>query len=288
MANYPGAFILNEVGTNKELANIYGVSERTIYRWKDKAKKETGAKAKKPTRPRTSTLIKFKGTRKELAKKYGVSERTAYRWLAKAKEKGAEIPSRQKKSTYPGAEILIEYGTNKDLAKAYNVSERTIARWKRRARLETEEPFEVLPPDEAPEHPTIPSRSDEPITEFEDLFEVEDTNELENSYSENELYNLSSLADLLTDDEGDMPLIDYASRYYQLSPNEQLQYIDAYLKFQYGEDEHQFYDESTHQMMYDPDNPEIFSSSFIYSMDIWGDDFEEWLSWQFSVRDIKL
>lgn len=288
MANYPGAFILNEVGTNKELANIYGVSERTIYRWKDKAKKETGAKAKKPTRPRTSTLINFKGTRKQLAKKYGVSERTAYRWLQKAKEKGAEIPSRQKKSTYPGAQILIEYGTNKDLAKAYNVSERTIARWKRRARLETEEPFEVLPPDEAPEQPTIPPASEEPITEFEELFEVEDTEGLEDTYSEHELYNLSSLADLLTDDEGDIPLIDHASRYYQLSPNEQLQYIDSYLRFQYGEDEHQFYDESVHRMMYDPRNPDVFSPSFIYSMDIWGDDFEEWLSWQFEVRDIKL
>ena len=288
MANYPGAFILNEVGTNKELANIYGVSERTIYRWKDKAKKETGAKEKKPTLPRTSTLINFKGTRKQLAKKYGVSERTAYRWLAKAKEQGAEIPSRQKKSTYPGAEILIEYGTNKDLAKAYNVSERTIARWKRKARLETAEPFEVLPIEKTPEQPTISPTDNEPVTEFEDLFEVEDTKDLEDDYSEHELFNLSSLADLLTDDEGDMPLIDYASRFYQLSPNEQLQYIDSYLRFQYGEDEHRFYDDSVHRMMYDPRNPDVFSPSFIYSMDIWGEDFEEWLTWQFDARDIKL
>ena len=288
MAKYPGSFIVHEYGTISELASSYGVSERTIYRWKAKARQETGAKAKKPTRPRTSTLINFKGTRNQLSKKYGVSERTAYRWLAKAKEQGAEIPSRQKKSTYPGAQILIEYGTNKELAKSYNVSERTIARWKRRARLETaSEPFEVLPPDETPEQPTTPP-SDEPISEFEELFEVEDTEGLEDDYSEHELYNLTSLADLLTDDEGDMPLIDPASRYYQLSPNEQLQYIDSYLRFQYGEDEHQFYDDSVHRMMYDPRNPDVFSPSFIYSMDIWGDDFEEWLSWQFDARDIKL
>lgn len=286
MANYPGAFILNEVGTNKELANIYGVSERTIYRWKDKAKKETGAKAKKPTRPRTSTLINFKGTRKQLAKKYGVSERTAYRWLAKAREKGAEIPSRQKKITYPGAQILIEYGTNKDLAKAYDVSERTIARWKRRARLETEEPFEVLPPDEAPEQPTIQGASEEPITEFEELFEVEDTEGLEDNYSEHELYNLTSIADLLTDPQA--PVLNENSLYNALSPNEQLIYIDSYLRFQYGEDEHQFYDESTHQMMYDPDDPNLTSPGFIANLDIWKDDFEEWLSWQASVKDIKL
>ena len=111
---YPGAFILNEYGTNKELSKIYGVSERTIYRWKSKAKAETGARSKKPTRPRASTLQKFKGTRKELAKKYGVSERTAYRWLEQAKQKGYEIESRQKKAKYPGMEILEIEGTNKE------------------------------------------------------------------------------------------------------------------------------------------------------------------------------
>ena len=231
-------------------------------------------------------MINFKGTRKQLAKKYGVSERTAYRWIQQAKEKGAEIPSRQKKSTYPGAEILIEYGTNKDLAKAYNVSERTIARWKRRARLETEEPFEVLEPDEAPEQPTIPPTSEEPITEFEELFEVEDTEGLEDNYTEHELYNLTSIADLLTDPQA--PVLKENSLYNDLSPNEQLTYIDSYLRFQYGEDEHQFYDESTHQMMYDPDDPNLTSPGFIANLDIWKDDFEEWLSWQASVKDIKL
>lgn len=284
MALYPGAFILNEVGTNKELANIYGVSERTIYRWKDKAKKETGAKAKKPTRPRTSTLINFKGTRKQLAKKYGVSERTAYRWIQKAKQKGAEIPSRHKKADYPGAQILLEVGTIKDLAKAYNVSERTISRWKSRARIETEGPFEVLPLDETPEPIRPTDTAEEPISEFEELFEVEDTEQLD--YDEHTLYNLTSIADLLNDPQ--MPVLGQESLYFQLSPNEQLSYIDAYLRFQYGEDEHQFYDEATHSMMYDPDDPNLTSPGFIANMDIWKDDFEEWLAWQSEVKTIEI
>ena len=284
MALYPGAFILNEVGTNKELANIYGVSERTIYRWKDKAKKETGAKAKKPTRPRTSTLINFKGTRKQLAKKYGVSERTAYRWIQQAKQKGAEIPSRQKKADYPGTQILLEVGTNKDLAKAYNVSERTISRWKSRARIETEGPFEVLPLDKTPEPISPTVTTEEPVSEFEELFEVEDTEQLD--YDEHTLYNLTSIADLLNDPQ--MPVLGEESLYFQLSPNEQLSYIDAYLRFQYGEDEHQFYDEATHSMMYDPDDPNLTSPGFIANMDIWKDDFEEWLAWQSEVKTIEI
>ena len=97
MTKYPGSFILNEIGTRKELAASYGVSERTIYRWINKARAETGEKKPKPRRPRQSTLENFQGTRKELAKKYGVSERTVYRWLEKAKKQGADIPSRQKK-----------------------------------------------------------------------------------------------------------------------------------------------------------------------------------------------
>ena len=65
MAKYPGSFIINEVGTRKELAGLYGVSERTIYRWLNKAAKESGMKpAAKSKRPRLSTLEKFKGTRK--------------------------------------------------------------------------------------------------------------------------------------------------------------------------------------------------------------------------------
>lgn len=284
MAVYPGAFILNEVGTNKELAKIYGVSERTIYRWKDKAKKESGMKVKKPTRPRTSTLIKFKGTRKQLAQKYGVSVRTAYRWIQQAKQKGAPIPSRQKKATYPGAQILLEYGTNKELAKAYNVSERTISRWKNRARIESEGPFEVLPLEPTPETTTPAPSQDDISSGFEDLFEVEDTEDL--GYDEHTLYNLTSIADLLTDPQ--MPVLGEDSLYHELSPNEQITYIDAYLRFQYGQDEHQFYDESTHSMMFDPDDPNLTSPSFIANLDIWGDDFNEWLAWQSEVKTIEI
>ena len=40
MANYPGSFILYEYGTASELAKLYGVSERTIFRWKSKARTE--------------------------------------------------------------------------------------------------------------------------------------------------------------------------------------------------------------------------------------------------------
>lgn len=283
MAVYPGAFILNEVGTNKELASVYGVSERTIYRWKNKAKKETGAKVKRPTRPRTSTLINFKGTRKQLAKKYGVSERTAYRWIQQAKQKGVDIPSRQKKAAYPGAQILLEYGTNKELAKIYNVSERTISRWKNRARIEAEGPFEVLPLEPTPEPTAAPSQEDI-SSGFEDLFEIEDTEDL--GYDEHTLYNLTSIADLLTDPQ--MPVLGEDSLYHELSPNEQITYIDAYLRFQYGQDEHQFYDESTHSMMFDPDDPNLTSPSFIANLDIWGDDFNEWLAWQSEVKTIEI
>lgn len=281
---YPGAFIINEYGTNKELAKIYGVSERTIYRWKNKAKAETGAKPKKPTRPRTSTLQKFTGTRKELAKKYGVSERTAYRWIKQAKEKGANIPSRRKKAQYPGPEILLDKSKNKELAKKYDVSERTIQRWKNRARIETAESFEVLPPDEAPEELFEVLPPDEAPEEFEDLYEVTDTDI--NDLDEHTLSNTAAISDLLT--SGDMPVLNEDSLFYDLSPDMQLRYIDSYINWQYGQNEHMFYDPSSHSMMYDPEDPNLTSPAFITSLDIWGDQFEEWLSWQKEASDIQL
>lgn len=283
--NYPGAFILNEYGTNKELAKIYGVSERTIYRWKNKAKKETGARVKKPTRPRVSTLQKFKGTRKELAKRYGVSERTAYRWIAEAKAKGAEITPRQKKATYPGAEILLDKRTNKDLAKDYNVSERTVQRWKRRARTETEEPFEVLPPEPEPiGEPFEVLPPDELEDIFEEPFKVTDETQWTDEHT---LYNLAEISDFLT--MGDEAILNEDSLFYNVPVDERLQTIDSYLRHCWGYNEHQFYDEATRSMMYDPDDPNVWSPAFIANMpDIWGDEFEEWLSWQESVRDIRL
>ena len=44
MTKYPGFMILNEIGTRAELARAYGVSERTIYRWLNRAAKEKGKK----------------------------------------------------------------------------------------------------------------------------------------------------------------------------------------------------------------------------------------------------
>lgn len=143
MAKYPGSFIINEVGTRKELASIYGVSERTIYRWLNKAAKESGLSPKisKKTHPRDTTLANFKGTRKQLAKKYGVSERTAYRWLEKAKARGTEIPSRRSESKYPGAAVMMNIittsaKTNKQIAEELGVSPGTASRWVRRTKLE--------------------------------------------------------------------------------------------------------------------------------------------------------
>lgn len=285
---YPGAFIINEYGTNKELAKIYGVSERTIYRWKNKAKKETGERVRKPTRPRVSTLQRFKGTRKELAKRYGVSERTAYRWIAEAKAKGAEITPRQKKTTYPGAEILLDKRTNKDIAKNYNVSERTVQRWKRRARTETQteqyESFEDLVLANA----TYEDFASEFTDQFEDQigepFEVTDN---EQWTDEHTLYNLAEISDFLT--MGDGAILNDDSLFYNVPIEERLQTIDSYLRYCYGYNEHQFYDEATHSMMYNPEDPNVWSPSFIANMpDIWGDDFEEWLAWQESVRDIRV
>lgn len=263
---YPGAFILNEYGTNKELSKIYGVSERTIYRWKSKAKAETGARSRKPTRPRASTLQKFKGTRKELAKKYGVSERTAYRWLEQARQKGYEIESRQKKAKYPGMEILEQGGTNKELAERYNVSERTIARWKRRARAEQaeEEPFEVLPPEEQPEEQgTKPPEEDF----FEDVFggEEEEPEKVKDP--------IQDIYDILNEYE----LIDRDSPFHDLPPETQRRYLLEYIIFQHDENPWKWYevfgDNSLHL-----DDPNGLSM-----LNIWGEEFDTWVKDQIEI-----
>lgn len=144
MAKYPGSFIINEVGTRKELAGIYGVSERTIYRWLNRAAKESGLSPHpKKAAPTPAELASFKGTRAQLAANYGVSPRTAYRWLAKARaQQDTTLPggsglSRVVRSKYPGVEILNVSGTNKQLADLYDVSPRTVSRWKRKAKIES-------------------------------------------------------------------------------------------------------------------------------------------------------
>ena len=141
MSKYPGSFIINEVGTVGDLATVYGVSERTIYRWLNKATKESGIRPhKKHKTPRPSTLVNFKGTRKQLAKKYGVSESTVYWWIKHAKAGGTDIPSRRQGSKYPGDETIINLLTNtpmttKEMAEKFGVSTRTIGRWIRQTKL---------------------------------------------------------------------------------------------------------------------------------------------------------
>lgn len=304
MAKYPGAFIINEVGTRKDLASLYGVSERTIYRWLAKASKESGLTPKaKATRPRPSTLVNFKGTRKQLAKKYGVSERTAYRWLAQAKAKGSQIPSRQNISKYPGAETIANQvlggKTNRQIAEDYNISRSTASRWVRKARLETGEPLprgrrnmpRPLTPDTAPTDEDIFNEQDTdaytpenmiepPEFEPEEIFEepIEDTEAAED-FSEFDEWELSNLNEIISSLKDNVLPEDHM--FNNLTALEQARYIDAYLKWQYGKDEHQFYDESTHRMMYDPDSPEMTSPAFISNLDLWGEDFEDWLQWQF-------
>lgn len=303
MAKYPGSFIINEVGTRKELASIYGVSERTIYRWLNKAAKESGLSPKiaKKTHPRDTTLANFKGTRKQLAKKYGVSERTAYRWLEKAKARGTDIPSRRSESKYPGQTILTLSGTNKDIAEIYGVSPSTVSKWKSKARREraaelhqgepippeTEQEEIEQEPEDVFEQDTFTQEPEEQFDEqFEDIgepFEVEENETIDDEWN---TANLSYLHDLLA--WGDEPLLDPSSKFYNIPMNDRLAYLDSYLKFQYGEDEHQFYDDQLHCMVYNPDDPSVFRGDRIALIDIWGSDLEEWLEWQDDVSTIQL
>ena len=284
MANY-NPFIIYEVGTNKDLAKSYGVSERTIYRWKQRANKEAGIKMPKQRRPRLSTLQKFKGTRKQLANKYGVSERTAYRWLAKARAQGAEIESRQKTTQYIGVGILDEKGTNKQLADKYNVSERTIARWKRRARSEIASPFgkQVNPenfidefkkgvfynPLEDFETEIEQTEFDNVFTQEEPLFEVE-----EFKISDKMRSQLSDISILLTDFE----LINKKSKFHGLTEDEKIMYLHAYIKFQWEENPYQF-----NQSPPEGDYPKLNDPEAIANVNIWGDEFNIWLDNQLLI-----
>lgn len=243
---YPGAFILNEYGTNKELSKAYGVSERTIYRWKSKAKAETGARARKTPRPRPSTLQKFKGTRKELAKKYGVSERTVYRWLNKAKEKGYEIESRQKKK-------------EKDLFREFPKIEPTPEPPK------PEEPAnnfynEIF---EVPEFEKSVPASDE---ELEDIWEVPDPIE----YSDTVTEQLNDIGNMLTEYD----LLNEGSKFYDLPEEMKNIYLNEYIQYQWDLNPYQFNQSPPD----DPNSPDISDPEKIANIDIWGDEFETWLT----------
>lgn len=268
MAKYPGSQIAFEYGTNAEIAKSYGVSERTVYRWKSKARSEIGIKKSGSKKPSIKQVSKFKGTRKELAAKYGISERTAYRWLAKAKEQGLEV-SRKNTARYPGLGADLE-GKLKDVAEKYGVSERTISRWKKRQEVETQDLEEVLSPDNIPEEfqPSAEAVEqpyvDEPNQEFE-----EDISDLEENLSKETIDNLRGISDILDNED----LLVEGSIFHTLTNKEKLQYLDAYIQYQYDLDEHQFYNEAEHTMDFSPD--------FLSTINIWGEEFEEWAQKQF-------
>ena len=307
MSKYPGSFIINEIGSAGDLANIYGVSERTIYRWLNKAAKENGIKPhKKHKTPRPSTLVKFKGTRKQLAKKYGVSESTVYRWIKQAKAGGTDIPSRRQGSKYPGTEILNLTGTNKELSKNYGVSERTISRWKRRARLEQaaedhrqrdirepeqprqilpepeiEEPWEVPEPDETIEEPwEVP----EPDQETEEPWEVPDYDYYEDDrpeweklgMTEDHYNNLQDIIRMITDFE----LIDQNSLFNNIPHPTDILYMDEYIQYQYDQDPSMFYDPEEHK--------ERFDAEWLSNLPIWGSEFEYWLQQKIEIDSYEI
>ena len=300
MAKYPGDIILNEIGTRADMAKAYGVSERTIYRWLNKAANESGVKLRaKARRPRTSTLEKFTGTRKQLAKKYGVSERTAYRWLKKARDAGADIPQRQRKSKYPGPSILIDQRTSRQIADDLGVTPQTVKRWKRRAMLETAhepepqqpqqpqdttppledvgepwevpepedigEPWEVPPPDEDIDEPwEVPESEYEYQEEYADLYGVE----------ESLFNNLADIAALLQDTE----LIDPDSKFWDIDPNMRLIYLSDYISYQADRNPKRFYEVTRDWGNIPLDDPEL-----IASVNIWGEDFNFWLEEQIDI-----
>lgn len=267
-SKYPGIQILYEVGTRSELAESYGVSERTLYRWLNKARAETHERQEYPGAKR---LEKFKGTRKELAQKYNISERTAYRWLAKARAEGANIPSRQATSKYPGQAILDERGTNKSIGDRYGVSEATIRRWKRQAALEqaaapTEDIFT-----EEQEDIFGDSTAEEP--KFEDFTEETAEEPTEDEYIDEESRKL--LHELLLDNER---LVE-DSIYLTFDSTKQLQYLQSYIAYQSGLNPYRFYNKEIHDFDYSPE--------FVSTINIWGDEFETYVKRMEELTDFE-
>ena len=300
MAKYPGDIILNEIGTRAEMAKAYGVSERTIYRWLNKAADESGVKLRaKARRPRTSTLEKFTGTRKQLAKKYGVSERTAYRWLKKARDAGADIQVRQRRSKYPGPSILADQRTARQIADELGVTPQTVRRWKRRAMVETahkpepqqpQQPLDTTPPLEDVGEPwEVPDPEDvgepwEVPPPDEDIGEPWEVPESEYDYQEEyaDLYgieeslfdNLADIAALLQDTE----LIDPDSKFWDIEPNMRIIYLSEYISYQADRNPKMFYEVTGEWGNIPLDDPEL-----IASVNIWGEDFNFWLEEQIDI-----
>lgn len=303
MAKYPGSFIINEVGTRKELAGLYGVSERTIYRWLNKAAKESGLTPKpKKSMPAPKALAAFKGTRKQLATKYGISERTAYRWLAKARSSGM-LPegntNRATTSKYPGINILSVPGKNKELAEQFGVSDRTISRWKRKAKLETGElkpELKITKPE--PEKPAVKTTTFEEFTEeayrpenlieppeieqpepvFEEPVEGEDIGEPwevpetlapefeDLGLSPETIDDLQTISNIIIDN--DLLLED--SLFTSLSDTDKVIYLSAYIDYQLEKNPYLFYNKKSGEIV-------DTSPEHLMELDIWGSEFESFM-----------
>lgn len=273
-SKYPGIQILYEVGTRQELAQSYGVSERTMYRWLNKAKSQT---KERQAYPGAGPISRFKGTRKELASKYNISERTAYRWLKKARESGADIPSRQANSRYPGTAILDERGTNKSIGDRFGVSEATIRRWKNRARLEEEliSPPEPLPFDKFEQEDFTP---EEPITGPESILDEDLEDLLGEEPEEYKDYDTFTNVGDLVDDIINMNKLSPDSEFLKLDPMVQRDYMFAYIKYQSQHNKDLYYWIEKVGMSDIP-------SEDIASLNIWGDSFETFVQEQIALDE---
>lgn len=274
-SKYPGIQILYEVGTRQELAQSYGVSERTMYRWLNKAKSQTKERQEYPG---AGPIARFKGTRKELASKYNISERTAYRWLKKARESGADIPSRQAKSKYPGAAILEERGTNKSIGDRYGVSEATVRRWKNRAQLESEVagmPTEILTPDQLPQEIFTPDQlPEEIITEPESVLD----DDLDMFGEESQDYESFTSVNDLVEDVINLDKISPDSAFLGLDKETQREYMFAYISYQ---------SQHNKDLYYWVENVGLtdIPSEDIASLNIWGDSFETFVQEQITLDE---
>ena len=268
-SKYPGIQILYEVGTRQELAQSYGVSERTMYRWLNKAKSQTKERQEYPG---AGPIARFKGTRKELAAKYNISERTAYRWLKKARESGADIPSRQAKSKYPGTAILDERGTNKSIGNRYGVSESTIRRWKNRAQSEAEAagmPEEFINED-------IGDILEGPASEPESVLGDDLEDLLGEEPEEYKDYDTFTNVGDLVDDVINMGVLSKNSEFLNLDPTVQREYMYAYIKYQSQHNKDLYYWVEKVGMSDIP-------SEDIASLNIWGDSFETFVQEQIDL-----
>ena len=271
-SKYPGIQILYEVGTRQELAQSYGVSERTMYRWLNKAKAQTKERQEYPG---AGPIARFKGTRKELAAKYNISERTAYRWLKKARESGADIPSRQAKSKYPGLAILDEHGTNKSIGDRYGVSEATIRRWKNRAQSEVEAagmPEEFISED-------IGDILEGPATDEAESILGEDLDDLLGEQPEEykDYDTFTNVGDLV-EDVINMDVLSPDSEFLNLDPTVQREYMYAYIKYQSQHNKDLYYWVEKVGMSDIP-------SEDIASLNIWGDSFETFVQEQIALDE---